>query len=95
MLAPRDVWFVDNLLTQLELRHSLEVGRIGIEVLIEETEALARVDETASCSTRLAALILGVGDLSASQGVRLGTSVPPLKDGTDTPGMSGTTPETR
>jgi citrate lyase subunit beta/citryl-CoA lyase len=32
---------------------------------------VARVDEIASCSPRIEALILGVGDLSASQGVRL------------------------
>lgn len=68
--APRDVWFVDNLLTQLENKLDLPVGGIGIEVLIEETEALARVEEIAACSPRLEALILGVGDLSASQGVR-------------------------
>jgi len=41
-------------------------------VLIEETEALARVDEIAACSPRLEALILGMGDLSASQGIRAG-----------------------
>src|SRR5439155_10894304 len=71
--APRDVWFVDTLLTQLERKLALDVGRIGIEVLIEETEALARVEEIAGCCpSRLEALILGVGDLSASQGVRLG-----------------------
>jgi citrate lyase subunit beta/citryl-CoA lyase len=46
--------------------------RIGLEVLIEETEALARVEEIAASSERLEALILGVGDLSASQGVRIG-----------------------
>ena len=70
--SPRDVWFVDNLLTQLEQKLRLEVGRIGIEVLIEEVEALASVQEIAACSARLEALILGVGDLSASQGMRLG-----------------------
>lgn len=70
--APRDVWFVDTLLSQIELKLGLEVGRIGIEILIEETEALARVEEIASCCPRLEALILGVGDLSASQGMRLG-----------------------
>lgn len=71
--APRDVWFVDSLLTQLEDKLGLEVGRIGIELLIEETEALARVEEIAACCpTRLEALILGVGDLSASQGIRVG-----------------------
>lgn len=70
--APRDVWFVDTLLSQLELKLGLEAGRIGLELLIEETEALARVEEIAGCCPRLEALILGVGDLSASQGMRLG-----------------------
>jgi citrate lyase subunit beta / citryl-CoA lyase len=70
--SPRDVWFVDDLLTQLERKLGMEVGRIGLEVLVEETEALACVEEIARCSTRLEALILGVGDLSASQGVRAG-----------------------
>jgi citrate lyase subunit beta/citryl-CoA lyase len=66
------VWFVDDLLTQLETHLGLEVGGIGLEVLIEETEALSRVEEIAASSPRLEALILGVGDLSASQGIRLG-----------------------
>jgi len=70
--GPRDIWFVDDLLTQLERKLGLQVGRIGIEVLIEEVEALACVNEIARCSPRLEALILGVGDLSASQGMRLG-----------------------
>jgi citrate lyase subunit beta/citryl-CoA lyase len=68
----RDVWFVDDLVTQLEIKLGLEVGRIGLEVLIEETEALACVEEIAGCSPRLEGLILGVGDLSASQGIRAG-----------------------
>ncbi len=70
--GPRELWFVDDLLTQLELKLGLEVGRIGLEVLIEEVEALQRVDEIATASPRLEAMILGVGDLSASQGMRLG-----------------------
>jgi citrate lyase subunit beta / citryl-CoA lyase len=70
--APRDVWFVDTLLTQLETKLDLAVGRIGIEILIEEAEALARVEEIATSCPRLEALILGVGDLSASLGMRLG-----------------------
>ncbi|MGH9057001.1 MAG: HpcH/HpaI aldolase/citrate lyase family protein [Acidimicrobiales bacterium] len=70
--SPRDVWFVDRLLTQLEKKLRLPEGAIGLEVLIEETEALACVEEIAGCSPRLEALILGVGDLSASQGVRAG-----------------------
>jgi citrate lyase subunit beta / citryl-CoA lyase len=69
--APRDVWFVETLLAQLEAKLRLD-RRIGLEVLIEETEALARVEEIAASSPRLEALILGVGDLSASQGIRTG-----------------------
>jgi len=70
--AVRDVWFVDDLLTQLERRLHLPEGRIGLELLVEETEALARVEDIAGCSPRIEALILGVGDLSASQGIRAG-----------------------
>ncbi len=71
VMAPRDVWFVETLLEQLEAK--LDLGRrLGLEVLIEETQALARVEEIAASSPRLEALILGVGDLSASQGIRLG-----------------------
>lgn len=68
--APRDVWFFDTLLGQLETKLGLP-RPIGIEALIEETEALTCVEEIAGCSPRLEALILGVGDLAASQGVRL------------------------
>jgi citrate lyase subunit beta/citryl-CoA lyase len=69
--APKDVWFVETLLDELEA--DLGLGRrIALEVLIEETEALARVEEIAAASSRLEALILGVGDLSASQGIRTG-----------------------
>ncbi len=70
VMAPRDVWFFDTLLTQLEERLSLP-HRIGLEVLIEETEALACVEDIAASSDRLEALILGVGDLAASQGIRV------------------------
>ncbi|MBV9659846.1 MAG: CoA ester lyase [Acidimicrobiales bacterium] len=69
--APRDVWFVDDLVSQLERKLGLEVGGIGLEVLVEEVEALACVEEICRSSERLEAVILGVGDLSASQGMRL------------------------
>ena len=70
--SPRDVWFVDDLLTQLELKLRLPGGRIGLEVLVEEVEAVQNVDEIARASSRLEAITLGVGDLAASQGMRLG-----------------------
>ncbi|GCE27391.1 malyl-CoA lyase [Dictyobacter alpinus] len=66
--AARDVWWVDTLLTQIE-QHKRLSRRIGIEVLIEEVEAMLNVEEIARASTRLEALIFGPGDYSASQGV--------------------------
>src|SRR5215813_12687865 len=68
--AQRDVWFFDTLLGQLETKLGLQ-RCIALEALIEETEALTCVEEIAGCSPRLEALILGVGDLAASQGVRI------------------------
>lgn len=63
-----DVRFVDRLLTQIETKLGL-TRRIGIEVLIEEAEAIMRVEEIAGASPRLEALIFGMGDYSASQGI--------------------------
>ncbi|MBZ0162858.1 MAG: CoA ester lyase [Notoacmeibacter sp.] len=63
-----DVLFVDKLLTQLEADLGLS-GRIGIECMIEEVEAMMNVEEIAAASPRLEALIFGIGDYSASQGV--------------------------
>lgn len=66
--AARDVWWVDVLLTQIEQRlHRPQ--RIGLEVLIEEVEAMINAEEIARASTRLEALIFGPGDYSASQGI--------------------------
>lgn len=63
-----DVQFVDTLLTQIEKKLKLS-KRIGIEVLIEEVEAMMRVDEIAFSSPRLEALIFGMGDYTAAQGM--------------------------
>lgn len=76
--APRDVWFFDTLLAQLEAKLGLD-RRIALEVLIEETEALTCVEEIAGCSPRIQALILGVGDLAASQGVRIRHLLDPVE----------------
>ena len=63
-----DVRFVDRLLSQIERKLELE-RRIGIEVLIEEAEGMMRVEEIAAASDRLEALVFGMGDYSASQGL--------------------------
>jgi citrate lyase subunit beta/citryl-CoA lyase len=63
-----DVLFLDRMLHQLEKRLKLE-RRIGIEVLIEEVQALQNVKEIAHCSDRMECLIFGMGDYSGSQGI--------------------------
>ncbi|GCF07769.1 HpcH/HpaI aldolase/citrate lyase family protein [Dictyobacter arantiisoli] len=66
--SARDVWWVDTLLKQIEQQHGLS-RHIGLEVLIEEVEAMLHVEEIAQASPRLEALIFGPGDYSASQGI--------------------------
>jgi citrate lyase subunit beta / citryl-CoA lyase len=73
----RDVWWVDVLLTQLESKLGLS-KHIRLEVLIEEVEGLANADKIAVASSRLDALIFGVGDFSLSQGARVDTNFVPL-----------------
>ncbi|MDP3896213.1 MAG: CoA ester lyase [Mesorhizobium sp.] len=63
-----DVRFVDRLLSQIEGKLGL-TRKIGIEVLIEEAEGMMRVEEIAGASERLEALVFGMGDYSASQGI--------------------------
>src|SRR3984957_2515932 len=63
-----DVVFLDRMLVQLEKKLKLD-RRIGIEVLIEEVQALQHVDEISRCTDRLECLIFGMGDYSGSQGI--------------------------
>jgi citrate lyase subunit beta/citryl-CoA lyase len=77
----KDVWWVDVLLTQIETRLGAK-KRIGIEVLIEEVEAMINAEEIARASPRLEALIFGPGDYSASQGV----DVKSIGEGVEYPG---------
>jgi citrate lyase subunit beta/citryl-CoA lyase len=72
--AGRDVFWVDTLLSQIELRLKRK-RKIALECLIEEVEALINVEEIARSSSRLEAIIFGPGDFSASQGVRAGKSI--------------------
>ncbi|SEE76882.1 citrate lyase subunit beta / citryl-CoA lyase [Rhizobiales bacterium GAS191] len=66
--TPADVLFLDRMLNQLEKKLKLEC-RIGIEVLIEEVQALQNVEEIAKCTDRMECLIFGMGDYSGSQGI--------------------------
>ncbi len=63
-----DVIFLDRMLTQLEKKLGLEKA-IGIEVLIEEVQALQNVEEISLSTPRLECLVFGMGDYSGSQGI--------------------------
>jgi citrate lyase subunit beta / citryl-CoA lyase len=68
VLSGADVHFAATLLHQIEQNIGLE-RRIGIEVLIEEVQALQNVEEICRASPRLECVIFGMGDYSASQGI--------------------------
>jgi citrate lyase subunit beta/citryl-CoA lyase len=68
VLDADDVLFVDKLLSQLEKDLGLK-NQIGLECLIEEVEGMLNIERIAGSTPRLEALIFGMGDYSASQGV--------------------------
>jgi citrate lyase subunit beta/citryl-CoA lyase len=65
--SPRDVAFVDTLLSQIEAHVHLS-RRLGIEAQIETAEGFLNAKEIAA-SDRLEALIFGPGDYAASMGM--------------------------
>jgi citrate lyase subunit beta / citryl-CoA lyase len=66
--SPEHVRVVEDLLGEVDAYPG--AGGIGLEVLIEEVEALLAVEQITRASDRLEAVIFGSGDLAASQGVR-------------------------
>ena len=68
VLSAHDVHFAAILLNQIEQKLGLR-RRIGIEVLIEEVQALERVEAICKAHERLECVIFGMGDYSASQGI--------------------------
>ena len=68
VLSASDVHFAATLLNQIEQKLGLK-RRIGIEVLIEEVQALQNVEKICNAHPRLECVIFGMGDYSASQGI--------------------------
>lgn len=64
----RDVHFVETLLEQIELKMGYQ-RKIGLELLIEEVEGVANINEIALASTRIESLLFGIGDYTRAQGV--------------------------
>lgn len=60
---------LDLLLTQVEHTAGLPIGRIGLEVQIEDAVGLLHVNEIAAASPRLQSLVFGPGDFMASLGM--------------------------
>ena len=75
-----DVEMTDKLLTQIELAHGLEVGRIGIEAQIEDAKGLLACEQIATASPRMETLIFGPGDYSAAIGIPI-TTIGGVPDG--------------
>ena len=70
-----DIHFVATLLDQVERKVGLG-KRIGIEVLIEDVEAIENVFAIARSNDRIESLIFGVGDFSASMGIDIQATHP-------------------
>lgn len=67
---PGDVHFADRLLYGIEQSRRY-AARIRLEASIETAQGLERISEIAASSDRLAALVFGIADYSASVGARL------------------------
>jgi citrate lyase subunit beta/citryl-CoA lyase len=75
LVAPKiesagDVQFVDRLLSALERDLGWTVGRIKLEVLIENARAVLHAEEIAAAAPRLVALVFGVVDYAGNIGAR-------------------------
>ena len=75
LVAPKiesagDVQFVDRLLSALERDLGWTVGRIKLEVVIENARAVLHAEEIAAAAPRLAALVFGVVDYAGNIGAR-------------------------
>ena len=76
--VPGDVYMLDTLLTQIETKQGLR-RQIMIEAQIETALGMVHVEQIATASRRLAALIFGPGDFAASVGMPvldIGATVP-------------------
>lgn len=75
-----DIHFVATLLDQVERGANL-VNRIGIEVIIEDVEAVENAFSIAKASDRVESLIFGIGDFSASMGIDIKAALSGAFDG--------------
>ncbi len=67
--GPWDIYFVDQLLAQLEARAGLR-NPLFIHAILETALGVTNVDEIANASPRMQGMSLGPGDLAASRGMK-------------------------
>jgi citrate lyase subunit beta / citryl-CoA lyase len=60
------VHFVDHLLRQIEMEQGWEVGKIGLEVQIENSHGLVNAESILAASDRIETFIFGPGDMAAA-----------------------------
>lgn len=65
-----EVVAIDLLLRQAEIAAGIPVGKIGLEIQIEDAIGWTHIDEIAAASSRIETLVYGPGDWMASQGMR-------------------------
>ncbi|MDE1836380.1 MAG: CoA ester lyase [Euryarchaeota archaeon] len=70
--SAEEVRYVDRLLTQLEWRSGLELGRLRLEVLVETARGVLHAEEIAHASPRMAALLFGIYDYAGEVGTLVG-----------------------
>ncbi len=63
------VQFVDHVIAQIEMSKGWEVGRIGLEIQIENAQGLVNAREILAASARAEAFIFGPGDMAAALGM--------------------------
>jgi malyl-CoA/(S)-citramalyl-CoA lyase len=68
--GPWDVYFIDQLLAQLEARHKL-TKPILVHAIIETAQGVANVDAIAAASPRMHGMSIGPADLAASRGMKM------------------------
>jgi Citrate lyase beta subunit len=67
--GPWDIHYLDQLLAQLEARHSIK-RPILIHAILETAEGVSNVEEIAAASPRMHGMSLGPADLAASRGMK-------------------------
>lgn len=70
VIGPSQLQWIDDCVTELEIREGIPVGQIRLIAMLESVEAMRYLDDIASSTPRLVAMTLGSEDFSASAGMQ-------------------------